>query len=377
MGEIVDEWVWPAYVGILGGAVLFAAFMVPIVALQYRMYGRFTWLRFLGAAGLSIYGVALVAYTLLPLPDPDSLRCPPGGSTFQAIPFNFISDIQRETAGLGVAGTLTSRAVLQVAFNVILFVPWGVITRRYLSWNVPVALLSGALASLAIELTQHTGLWGLYDCAYRVGDVDDLITNTLGALLGALIAPYVLWFMPQRQELFAARGQSRPVTVLRRWLGMVIDYVALTASGFVLVVLYRIALIAVGADLPNAADPFTQVLALLIPGFLVFYLPALSGSGASLGQRAVWLRPEWPGPDGGRAGTARRLLRATVTGGLYTVLAFFAAVLPVPILHLLATLVLISAFVAVPLTGKRGLSGVASGAQMVDARATADTTAAR
>ena len=66
----MGEWVWPAYVGVLGGVLLFGVFMVPIVAVQYRMYGRFTWRRFLGAAGLSVYGVALVAYTLLPLPDP-------------------------------------------------------------------------------------------------------------------------------------------------------------------------------------------------------------------------------------------------------------------------------------------------------------------
>ncbi len=53
--------------------------------------------------------------------------------------------------------------------------------------------------------------WGIYECAYRLADVDDLITNTLGALIGALIAPLVLWFMPQRRELRAARDQSRPV----------------------------------------------------------------------------------------------------------------------------------------------------------------------
>ncbi|OFI39101.1 hypothetical protein BIU82_15765 [Arthrobacter sp. SW1] len=361
----MGDWVWPAYVGIIGGAALFAAFMIPIVAIQYRMYGRFTWLRFLGAAGLSVYGVALVAYTLLPLPDPETLRCPPGGSTFQWIPFNFIADIQRETAGLGVAGTLASRATLQVAFNVILFIPWGVITRRYLSWGVPASVLSGALASLAIETTQHTGLWGLYDCAYRVGDMDDLITNTLGALIGAVIAPYVLWFMPQRKELFAARRQARPVTVLRRWLGMVIDYAALSIIGFVLVVLYRTALLALGAELPATEDPFSQVLAVVVPGILVFYLPAFSGSGASLGQRAVWLKPAW-------AGKPRRLLRASSTGGLYTVLAFLAAVLPLPALDLLASMVLLAAFVAVPLSGKRGLSGLLSGARMVDARTTAD-----
>lgn len=358
----MGEWVWPAYVGVLGGVLLFAVFMVPIVAVQYRMYGRFTWVRFFGAAGLSVYGVALVAYTLLPLPDPDLLQCPPGGSTFQAIPLQFLDDIQRETAGLGIAGTLTSRATLQVVFNVVLFIPWGVIARRYLSWNIAVSTLTGALASGLIEATQFTGLWGLYDCSYRVADVDDLITNTLGALIGALIAPLVLWFMPQRRELRAARGQSRPVTVWRRWLGMIIDYVALSFLGFALVVTYRIALLAVGADLPGNEDPASLVLTYLVPGFLIFYLPALVGSGASLGQRAVWLQPQWP--------TTRRraLLRASVTGGPYVALSFLGALLPTSAFGPLAGLVILAAFVAVPLTKSRGLSAVLTGAQMVDSR---------
>ncbi len=359
----MGDWVWPAYVGIIGGVLLFLAFMLPIIAIQYRMYGRFTLLRFLGAAGLSVYGVALVAYTLLPLPSPDSLRCPPGGSVFQLVPFNFVDDIQRETAGLGVTGTLTSRATLQVAFNVILFIPWGVIARRYLSWSIPISVLTGAAASGLIELTQFTGLWGLYDCAYRVGDVDDLMTNTFGALIGALLAPFLLWFMPQRKELFATRGQSRPVTVWRRWLGMAIDYAALSLLGFFLAVVYRIVLMALGTELPASDDAFTQALVFLVPGFMVFYLPALSGSGASLGQQAVWLKPVWP-----EATLSRRLLRASITGGLYCVLSFLAGVLPLPVLDPFSGLVLFAAFVAAPLTRKRGLSGVLTGAQMADAR---------
>lgn len=353
----MGEWVWPAYVGVLGGVALFGVFMVPIVAVQYRMYGRFTWRRFLGAAGLSIYGVALVAYTLLPLPDPTLLKCGPGGSTFQ-----FLDDIQRETSGLGITGTLTSRAMLQVVFNVVLFVPWGVIARRYLSWNIAVSTLTGALASGLIEATQFTGLWGIYDCAYRLADVDDLITNTLGALIGAMIAPLVLWFMPQRRDLRAARGQSRPVTVRRRWLGMIIDYVALTFLGFGFVVVYRVGLLAIGADLPGADDAVSLVLMHLVPGFLVFYLPALVGSGASLGQRAVWLQPHWP------ATRRRALLRASTTGGLYVVLSFLTALIPATAFGPLSGLLLLAAFVAVPLTKSRGLSGVLTGAEMVDSR---------
>ncbi|MFJ4285477.1 VanZ family protein [Paenarthrobacter nicotinovorans] len=358
----MGEWVWPAYMGVLGGVLLFGVFMVPIVAVQYRMYGRFTWRRFLGAAGLSIYGVALVAYTLLPLPDPTLLKCGPGGSAFQAVPFQFVDDIQRETSGLGITGTLTSRATLQVVFNVVLFIPWGVIARRYFSWNIAVSTITGALVSALIEATQFTGLWGIYDCAYRLADVDDFITNTLGALIGALIAPLVLWFMPQRRELLAARGQSRPVTVWRRWLGMIIDYAAVTFLGFGLVVTYRIGLLTLGADLPGANDPISLVLMHLIPGLLVFYLPALAASGASLGQRAVWLQPQWP------ASRRRPLLRASATGGLYVVLSFLGALLPATAFGPFTALLLLAAFVAVPLTKTRGLSAVLTGAQMVDSR---------
>ena len=39
-------------------------------------------------------------------------------------------------------------------------------------------------ASLLIEAAQLTGLFGIYPYAYRCCDVDDVITNTLGAALG-------------------------------------------------------------------------------------------------------------------------------------------------------------------------------------------------
>lgn len=71
---MTDRWTWPAYVGLLGGALLFAAFLVPALAWQYRRYGRLSGRRLLGAAAVAVYGVALVAYTLLPLPSGDLAR---------------------------------------------------------------------------------------------------------------------------------------------------------------------------------------------------------------------------------------------------------------------------------------------------------------
>lgn len=41
--------------------------------------------------------------------------------------------------------------------------------------------------TMAVELTQLTGLRGLYACAYRQFNVDDLILNALGAAVGLLV----------------------------------------------------------------------------------------------------------------------------------------------------------------------------------------------
>jgi uncharacterized RDD family membrane protein YckC len=55
--------------------------------------------------------------------------------------------------------------------------------------------------SLVLELSQITGLFGIYPCPYRYFDVDDLINNTAGATFGFLLA-LLLRFLP------------KPVTVL-------------------------------------------------------------------------------------------------------------------------------------------------------------------
>ncbi|MHA7135422.1 VanZ family protein [Oerskovia turbata] len=376
-------WTWPAYVGVIGGTLVFLAILLPVVVWQYRRYGRLSWLRLLGSAAVAVYGVALVAYTLLPLPSGDLAQwCAQHGfSGPQLDPFQFVEDIRRDTAGMSAAARLRSPAVLQTVFNVVLFIPWGVLVRRFFGWRLPLTVASAFAASLLIETTQGTGVFGLIPCSYRLADVDDLMTNTLGGLIGALIAPVVLRWMPRSTDLAAQRGVPRPVTVWRRWLGMGLDAALVSVVGVVLVLSYRVVLVAVGQDVPLDPGAVEVLLGTVIPVALVLFAPPFVGSGASWGQRALWLEPRWPagaaegppGPDGlGRGTTARRALRGAVPGGLWGLCLILAEV-PAGVVSDVAAplggLVAFAAVVSVLVTrDRRGLSGVVSGARMVDAR---------
>ena len=74
--------------------------------------------------------------------------------------------------------------MLQLLFNVVLFVPLGFIAKTLLRLGLlPTAGISLA-ATCLIEAAQLTGLFGVYPFAFRTFDVNDLMCNTLGGLIG-------------------------------------------------------------------------------------------------------------------------------------------------------------------------------------------------
>lgn len=396
----MDRWTWPAWVGVVGGLAAFAVLLVPVLVVQSRRYGRLSGWRLLGAAAVAVYGVALLAYTLLPLPSGDlaawCARYGVGGP--QLRPLQFVADIRRDTAGLGLGATLRSAAVLQVVFNVLLFVPWGVLARRYLGWGVLGSTLSAAGASLLVETTQATGVFGLIGCAYRLGDVDDLLTNTLGGLLGALVAPVVLGWMPRPGDLAAGRSLPRPVTVTRRWAGMLVDAALVTFVGYGITVGYRLLLLATGRPLAGDGDAVELLIGTVLPVAALLWLPPLLGSGASLGQRAMWLEPRWRREDGttGRGSLGVRAARGALGAGLWGLLTVLAALPgtwpggasgPGPARDVVDVAGAVAAFaqpvlvavwvLSVPWSrGHRGLSYALTGAELADARDTGAGSAA-
>ena len=88
------------------------------------------------------------------------------------------------TAGMGLNRFATT-VYAQLFFNIAMFIPLGFFTEGCLRWGLRATALSGFALSSFIELSQLTGNRGLAGFTYRTFDVDDIVNNTAGAVLGA------------------------------------------------------------------------------------------------------------------------------------------------------------------------------------------------
>ncbi|GAA3306529.1 VanZ family protein [Glutamicibacter nicotianae] len=361
---------WPATIAILGGAFFLATAGIFLLAVQYRRHGRLSWRRTITTATAAIYGFGLFSYTMLPLPSSRDEFCRPGVAIPQLVPGRFLDDFKLVIVERGLSGFATSFTLWQVLFNIILFMPLGILAVRWLRGNIITGVLLGFAASLAIELTQYTGIWGLYTCAYRVADVDDLITNTAGALLGAVIAYLPMFrFLSGPVEADAAQAPARPVTRARRALANVFDAGFTSGALFVisaaLELLQRLGGMEFGKQWMNFWLP-------LIVVFLVFWLPSLAPGRATLGQRCAWLMVA--SKQGGPSPAGRALLRSLLGFGginfLFQISTSMDEISVYPLLNMLAVIyIAISAFYFIFDADHRGLAGKISGTGFIDRRA--------
>lgn len=346
---------------ILGFAVILAGF-VPYVAWSYRRYGTVqpAWAVLLVVA--VVYAIGLWTYTILPLPPDPQQWCALHAVMPQLRPLQFVRDIRGE----GAAGPLNSPALLQVLLNVVLFIPLGALLRVLLRWSLARTAAAGLVVSLVVELTQLTGDWGLYPCAYRLFDVDDLLVNTLGAVVGGLVAP-VLARSVVRPVGPAGEGPGE-LTAGRRLLGMLADVISVEVLGLALWAV----VVLLGAATAEGVYPvpplwqralFTEVLPALL---LLLLVPALS-DGVTVGQRATRVR--WVSAEGRRPSAGQVVVRfLTGSGGFFLIMAA-DDVVPGGGLGSLAILLGISSLVlAWRSQGHRGLSGVVARLWVVDAR---------
>jgi hypothetical protein len=343
----------PAVLAILAGGAASVVLFVPFVALSYRRRGGLTPWRALGWLALLVYSFAVMTYTLVPFPDSDEFTC----RSAILDPLADLRDVLHY-AGRGV-GVLQNPAVQQLALNVALFVPWGFLLRAMFRRGILVATATGFALSLGVELTQLTGVWGLYPCAYRFFDVGDLITNTAGAALGSAVSAIVFL---RRRPADADPDRPRPVTAVRRLIGMTVDWLLAVLSAMLLAVAVSLVAVASGRPLDGAGD---QVVALIGTAavFIAQFVVVMTG-GSTIGERIVLLR----GLDGRRPHGAWRSIRFLTGIGGYLVLAALPADL-LPGIGLAAPVfVVVSAVLVVTSRDHRGLAMLASGMRVQDAR---------
>ena len=336
--------------GVLVGILLF----VPFVAVSYRRRGRLTFGRFALWFALLVYVLAIWAYTLLPLPDPDQIRC--SGTQLDALAF--VDDL---TGSIARGDPLTDPAFLQLALNVLLFIPLGFFVRLIGHGGFVVAILAGAGLSLFVELTQLTGVWGLYPCAYRVFDVVDLMTNTLGAFSGVLLALLIPRRYRVRPDQVMDARAPHPVTARRRLVGMLCDFLAVTLTGIAVDVIVVFGAYGFGQT-DVSGSQWVNALVLGVP-FAVTLLYTLL-AGRTIGHAAVQLR---------YTGTAMpaavaRILRFTAGIGGYQVLLALPDAVSAWALPLF---VLLSVVLVFTTKDRGGLPGLVSRQHLVDSRAAA------
>ncbi len=203
-------------------------FTLPFLIVQYRRHGYIHKLRALILYLLLLYLMNAYFLVLLPLPS-SRHNVAPSGSIFQLNPLQFIQDIVDGSSIIPDQistywSILREPAFLQVIFNIAMTVPFGMFLGYYFRTRWGVCILLSFFLSLSFEITQVTGIYGFFDHPYRLFDVDDLITNTLGGIFGFRIAIWINGLLPRIEQLDTNIDRSaKRVSYTRRGIAFLID----------------------------------------------------------------------------------------------------------------------------------------------------------
>ncbi|WP_392336672.1 VanZ family protein [Loktanella salsilacus] len=160
---------------LLYGAVGSLAFLAIL-----RLFGKGDW-RLLP---LFFTTLTFVALTQHPFPDPTTMVCPIKSAAPQLVPFKFSETFLRLHNNHAPAlKWFMNRTLVATAMNFLLCAVIGMaLAPHVVTWRSMLAFAFGL--TLLVELTQLTGAWGLYPCAWRQFNVDDLMMNALGVIFG-------------------------------------------------------------------------------------------------------------------------------------------------------------------------------------------------
>ncbi|OAB40880.1 VanZ family protein [Paenibacillus glacialis] len=225
----------PINVAAIFFVVLVFVLFIPWLIYTYRKYNYLPLSTTLISFSFIFYFLSALFLVLLPLPeirDTCSLQ-KPDTQHYSLMPFRFVvNTFDNSSIVLSQPGTyrllFSQPSFYQAFFNFLLLLPFGVYLRYFFQskkyWKKALGITF--LLTLFYEITQVTGIYGIYNCAYRIFDVDDLMLNTTGGVVGFFIAPAVLALFPSKKKInekaerLLALDQVRGMSVL---LAVIID----------------------------------------------------------------------------------------------------------------------------------------------------------
>ena len=221
------------YIEVIREAFLFfplIAFLIsiPFILLQYHKYGSISVLKSLIIYSFVLYLICAYFLVILPLPPIEEVQNLTTKTT-QLIPFSFVIDFIKKTSfNIKIPSTyvktLSESCFYVPIYNIFLTLPFGMYLRYYFKCNLKQTCLYTFLLSLFFELTQLTGLYFIYPRGYRLFDVDDLMLNTLGGLLGYVIAKPFTKILPNREEINEnAIEKGKIISGFRRTTTFILD----------------------------------------------------------------------------------------------------------------------------------------------------------
>ena len=222
----------------------FIAFIltIPFLIYQYRKYGAIPILKSIIFYSFILYMITAYYMVMLPLPSIEYVKNLNTPYT-QLVPFQFIKDITAtvsfDVANLkDIINIFSHSTIYVVVFNFILTLPFGVYLKYYFNKKWYQTIIYSFLFSLFFELTQLSGLYGIYPRPYRLFDVDDLIVNTAGGFFFFFITPLLTIFLPTQKELESiSYKKGEKVTLLRRIFAFLIDIFFITIINVIVSIL--------------------------------------------------------------------------------------------------------------------------------------------
>ena len=242
---------------------------VPYIISQYRKYGSIHSLRTVIVYSFVLYLLTAYFMVILPLPSLDyvlNLKTP----KYQLIPFKFIQDVNSVIHINNFATfwqLFKTKAFLQVLFNIAMTIPFGIYLRYYFKASLTKSIIITFILSLFFEITQLTGLYGIYPRSYRLFDIDDLMLNTLGGIIGYLLEPLISSILPSREKIDEkSYNKGFKIGILRRGIAFLIDlffiYLLITFLPFgkMLNYCFSVILYFIGISIINKGKTFGKML---------------------------------------------------------------------------------------------------------------------